>query len=79
MVGYSALAQRDNELALELLEEHRRLVREIFPRFQGTEIETIGERFSRQFQSVLDPADLGPLRGEPHVEALTQKVIAHKA
>jgi len=35
MVGYSALAERDDELALELLEEHRRLLREIFPRFHG--------------------------------------------
>ena len=28
MVGYSALSQRDDKLALELLEEHRRLLRE---------------------------------------------------
>ncbi|MEK7674611.1 MAG: hypothetical protein AAB676_02090 [Verrucomicrobiota bacterium] len=27
MVGYGALAQRDEALALELLEEHRRIVR----------------------------------------------------
>src|SRR5205807_2068054 len=32
MVGYSTLAQRDDKLALELLEEHRQLLREIFPR-----------------------------------------------
>ena len=32
MVGYSALSQRDDKLALELLEEHRKLLREIFPR-----------------------------------------------
>src|SRR5262249_52752819 len=38
MVGYSTLSQRDDKLALELLEEHRRLLREIFPRFHGTEI-----------------------------------------
>jgi len=31
MVGYSALAQRDDGLALKLLEEHRRLLREIPP------------------------------------------------
>src|ERR1043166_5995850 len=30
MVGYSALSQRDDKLALELLEEHRRLLREVF-------------------------------------------------
>jgi len=32
MVDYSAMAQRDDKLAQELLEEHRRLLREIFPR-----------------------------------------------
>ena len=30
MVGYSALAQRNEALALELLEEHRQLLRPIF-------------------------------------------------
>src|SRR5437870_2884762 len=45
MVGYSALAQRDDKVALELLEEHRRLLRELFPPFHGTEIKTIGDAF----------------------------------
>ena len=45
MVGYSALSQRDDRLALELLEEHRQLLRDIFPRFNGTEIKTIGDAF----------------------------------
>jgi class 3 adenylate cyclase len=40
MVGYSALAQRNEALALELLEEHRRLLRPIFPQFNGREVET---------------------------------------
>jgi class 3 adenylate cyclase len=44
MVGYSAMAQRDDQLALALLEEHRQLLREIFHRFHGTEIKTIGRR-----------------------------------
>ena len=33
MVRYSALSQRDDKLALELLEEHRRLLREISGNF----------------------------------------------
>jgi len=57
MVGYSALAQRDDELALELLEEHRRLLREIFPRFHGTEVKTIGDGFLVEFHSALEAAE----------------------
>jgi TolB-like protein/class 3 adenylate cyclase len=56
MVGYSALAQRDDKVALELLEEHRRLLREIFPQFHGTEIKTIGDAFLVEFGSALEAA-----------------------
>src|SRR5947209_6322906 len=59
MVGYSALSQRDDKLAQQLLEEHRQLLREIFPRFHGTEIKTIGDAFLVEFGSALEAAQCG--------------------
>src|SRR5438876_4634938 len=56
MVGYSALSQRDDKLALELLEEHRAVLRQICPRFHGVEIKTIGDAFLVEFQSALEAA-----------------------
>src|SRR6266705_3790487 len=56
MVGYSALAQRNDNLAQELLEEHRVLLRPLFGRFNGTEIKTIGDAFLLEFHSALEAA-----------------------
>jgi TolB-like protein/class 3 adenylate cyclase/Tfp pilus assembly protein PilF len=56
MVGYSALSQRDSKLAVELLEEHREILREIFPKFNGSEIKTIGDAFLVEFNSALEAA-----------------------
>ena len=53
MVGYSALAQRNEALALELLEEHRRIVRDILPKHAGREVKTTGDGFLIEFASAL--------------------------
>ena len=59
MVGYSALSQRNEKLAQELLEEHRALLRPLFPKFNGTEIKTIGDAFLVEFHSALEAAQCG--------------------
>src|SRR5206468_5214119 len=56
MVGYSALSQRNEQLAQELLEEHRALLRPLFACFNGTEIKTIGDAFLIEFHSALEAA-----------------------
>src|SRR4051812_47291228 len=53
MVGYSALVQRDERLALELLEEYRRSIRSHLDFFEGVEIQTIGDGFLLRFPSAL--------------------------
>ena len=57
IVGYSAMAQRNDALALELLEEHRRILRGIFVRFGGEEVKTIGDAFMVEFSSALNAAN----------------------
>ncbi len=55
--GYSAMMARDEEATVRLLEEHRRIVRELLPRFHGKEHETIGDAFLVLFDSAVDAVD----------------------
>ena len=50
MVGYSKLSQTNEALALELLEIHREILRSIFVKHSGNEIETAGDSFFVEFQ-----------------------------
>lgn len=54
MVGYTAMAQRNEAQAVELLEEQRSLLRPIFRKHSGREIDTIGDAFLVEFASSLD-------------------------
>jgi adenylate cyclase len=57
MVGYSALAQNNETLALELLDEHRKILRLIFQNYSGREIDTAGDSFFVEFHSAVQAAE----------------------
>ncbi len=56
MVGYSALTQRDEALALALLREQRQLLRPIFAQYGGREVKETGDGFLVVFASALQAA-----------------------
>jgi TolB-like protein/Tfp pilus assembly protein PilF len=54
IVGYTALAQKDESLSLDLLKEEERIVRSVISKFAAKEIKTIGDSFLIEFASALD-------------------------
>jgi len=51
IVGFSALAQRDERLALSQLADHRAIVRNLLRSYRGREIDTAGDSFLIEFES----------------------------
>ena len=54
IVGYSALSQRDESLALRLLDIHNSLVRSTLKRHRGREVKNMGDGFMLEFPSALE-------------------------
>jgi len=54
IVGFTSLSQRDESLALRLLERHRDLIRPILAKHRGREVKTIGDAFLVEFDSALE-------------------------
>jgi adenylate cyclase len=54
IVGYTALKQSDEALALDTLRRHNQLLRPFFPRYNGREVKTIGDSFLVEFGSALN-------------------------
>ncbi|MGZ8557855.1 MAG: adenylate/guanylate cyclase domain-containing protein [Chitinophagaceae bacterium] len=54
MVGYSAITQKNEALALDLLEEHRKILRPFFEKHDGREIGTAGDSFFVEFKSAVE-------------------------
>ena len=57
LVAYSSLAERDEALALRLLEEHRNLLRPILVRHSGQELKTMADGVLARFDSAVGAAN----------------------
>ncbi len=54
MAGYTSLSQRDEVLALKLVEESRKIIRPLLGRHGGREVKTMGDGLLVEFSSALE-------------------------
>ena len=54
MVGYTALTHQNEALAMELLEEQRKIIRKFLAENMGREVDNVGDGFLIEFASALD-------------------------
>jgi class 3 adenylate cyclase/KaiC/GvpD/RAD55 family RecA-like ATPase len=54
MVGYTSMAQKNETQAVELLEEHRVLLKPLFQKHNGRVIDAVGDGFLVEFASAID-------------------------
>jgi adenylate cyclase len=74
IVGFTRLSQANESLALELLEEHRSLLRPTFLAHGGAEVKTMGDSFLVEFRSALD-AVLGAVETQKKMDERNQGVL----
>jgi len=54
LVGFTSMAQSNEALTMEILDEHKQMVRPILQRYGGLEIKTMGDAFLVEFPNALD-------------------------
>src|SRR5512139_118035 len=54
IVGFTAITQRSEQTALAILDRQRKVVRPLFTRFYGREIQVVGDGFLVEFASALE-------------------------
>ena len=76
IVGYTALTQKNESLALQILAENRKILRSLFRKYNGVEIKTIGDAFLVEFPSVLEAVQCGIATQRELEERRTAKTLA---
>jgi adenylate cyclase len=57
VVGFSSISSLDEAKALRLLEEHRKVMQSVFPKYGGTVVKTMGDGFLVEFPSAVRALD----------------------